>query len=766
MTAGIAACSSDNKEASGQQGAVSYSETEIGSSSGIKAPGGSRTNSKGRLVFLDSGVGPAPGFVVLDADGKPAGKIKCSVPGYAMAFTLDAKDNIYVLLEKDENGSPSFKIGVLGPAGETIKEIDLSGLQGAGSRTDAKSRYFTDIAMDTTGNIYLDDPTNGIQILDKDGKLLKSIDAEGYRSMDMGPDGNLLAECFADGKRTIGEIEAATGKSIWSAELAKKSSSFSLGSDRIRYSKKDNCIYVMDSQGIGKYDMSGKPAGEVLDFRDHAILTGGYGISDMCVDVSGNIFVTALSSYNDKMEMKYEIYRYSRQSGEAARKSTEKKAGESASSKKQTIITVSVPRSDSMLDMAISRFQQANPGYKVNVETYPSQGETGSMDTYIKNLNTQILSGKGPDIMSVAWLPFRNYASKNILADLGDMMAQDKDFDTGKYYSNIFEALKVDSKLYVLPTDFCFDVLMANQAVLDKQGIKIDDGKWTWSDFKTIAQKVVGTGGNKKLSALPSLSPNDILDLFTGGIYNNYFDMDKKSASFSSKGFIDLLSMAKDFGSLSDSSIENDMVHILEAAQRGSLVFLPYTYYDYSMYAFMKHAYNDQMGLYRLPSVDGGSKMTFTSGSLYAINANSNFKPECWKLLKTLLSDEVQMSGTGSGGFGKGKSGRVFILGGFSINKAAQQKNAQRTIEGSKNGSIMFSVGGPSGKISLNPSVMTQNDIEYMDKFINSLTAYAYYDDNIGSIVGDETKAFFSGAKSAEDTAKLIQDRVSTYLGE
>ncbi len=575
-----------------------------------------------------------------------------------------------------------------------------------------------------------------------DGKPTKSIGSEGYRSIDIGPDDCLFAERFAKSKNTIEKIDASTGKSIWSADLAIKSGSFSLGADRIRYSKKDNCIFVMNGQGISKYDISGKPAGDVLDFRDYAILAGGYDVSDMCMDASGNIFVTALSTPANTADRTYKIYKYSVQ-------------GDISAVKEQEVITVSVPMSDKKLDMAVGRFQEANPVYKVHVGINASRDKTGNdIDTYIKILNTQILSGKGPDIISVAWLPFKSYASRGILTELGGLMANDKGFDTSKYYSNIFDALKVEGRLYVLPASFSFKVLMANQAVLDKEAVKIDDSRWTWNDFKAIAQKVAGTGNSENLSVLPSFSQYDMLGLFTGGSYNNYVDMDKKYASFSSRGFINLLEMAKDFSSLSGSNIGNDPVSELEAASRGKLIFLPYTFLDYSMYGFVKRAYNNQLGLYKRPTADGSGCMTFSSNSMYSINANARYKEKCWEFLKILLSDEVQMSDMDSGG--------------FSINKAIQRKKAQRVIDGSKSGSTRMTLSAPDGgkMMTFSSAVMTQKDMDYIDKFIEGLKTYAYYDVNINSILQNETKAFFSGTKSAEDTAKLIQDRVSTYLRE
>ena len=40
------------------------------------------------------------------------------------------------------------------------------------------------------------------------------------------------------------------------------------------------------------------------------------------------------------------------------------------------------------------------------------------------------------------------------------------------------------------------------------------------------------------------------------------------------------------------------------------------------------------------------------------------------------------------------------------------------------------------------------------------------YDSSILNIITEETSAFFAGQKSAADTAKIIQDRVRTYVSE
>jgi len=434
----------------------------------------------------------------------------------------------------------------------------------------------------------------------------------------------------------------------------------------------------------------------------------------------------------------------------------------------QKVITVSVPVSNRALEMAASEFQKDHPEYRVDIQTYPISDN----ETYVKNLNTQILSGKGPDIISVAGLPYDKYVSKKILANISDMMAGDKSFDTSKYYTNIFDALKTNGSLYVLPTSFTFNALMANQEILDKEAIEIDDSMWTWNDFKSASEKVTqkdGAGAGNR-AALPGVSSMDMLNLFTGGSYSNYIDADNKNASFTSEGFIDLLNTVKAFGDekLVNSNVQTDMVSVLDAAGRGAIVFYPCSIDDYFMYWFMKSALNDHLSLYNIPSAGDSGSRTFTTNSLYAINKNSKHTEIAWEFLKVLLSDEIQSQALQEeGSQGKPGASGGAVKGGFPINRTAQQQKAQQVIDTAKGMTrkIRLKLEGP-GELSLNPAAMTQANIDYINKFILELNTYANADPNIDNIIRDEAKAFFNGDKSAEETAELIQRRVNTYLGE
>ncbi|MEW9122076.1 MAG: extracellular solute-binding protein [Thermotaleaceae bacterium] len=753
LTVSLSACGGGNKNTGQNQNEdiISYAETEIGINSGLKWPGGSRANSKNQLVVFDKGNGTDSGFVTLNQDGTPTGDSKVSFEGNVRAFDLDEAGNIYVVTAETDN---SQSLSIVNLKGDILKTVELGSFAGI-SGPGMGDMGITDIAVDSKGNIYLANSSKNIQVLNKEGQTVNTFGSQGYVSLDIDADDNIIALNSNMGKSAVEKLEASTGKSIWYVDLSAPASggvTNMMGLNKIRSSNEG--IYHITSQSITKYDSNGKLFDTIIDFKSYGILASGYNISDMAVDAEGNIYITTSSAPAGMLRInstastsdsiKYELYRYSKVSGNSV--------------KKKEVITISVPASNRGLEIAASKFQKENPGYRIEIQTYPSD----DYETYAKNLNTQILSGKGPDIISVAGLSYENYISKNILADLSEMITKDKSFDISKYYTNILDALKYNGKLYVMPTSFTFNVLMANQKILDEESISIDDSRWTWNDFKAAAEKV--SKGNR--SAMPSVSSSDLLNLFTNGSYSNYIDTSAKIANFTSYAFTDLLNTVKAFseGNLTDSNVKNDMISVLEAAGREAIVFYPFNITDYNLYGFMKSAFKEQLSLYNMPSA-GGNGGTFTSNSMYGINRNSKYKDQSWEFLKILISDEIQ-SQSAQGGAAMGQSTRVSAMGGFSINKAAQQMKAQQTIDATQSGAMKMNVRSDSGSLSLSPAPLTQGDIDYINKFIEGLNTYANEDANISGIVQDETRNFFSGGKSVEETTKLIQDRVNTYIKE
>ena len=124
-------------------------------------------------------------------------------------------------------------------------------------------------------------------------------------------------------------------------------------------------------------------------------------------------------------------------------------------------------------------FMEKNPG--VTVETEPS-----GWDDYWAKLNTQAAAGSLPDVMQQDYQYIEQYNNRNQLVDLNSY-AQRGVIDLSKWSEAGLAGGRLGSKLIALnigtnAIGFGFDPAIVRQA-----GLTIDDTKWTWKDYETMA---------------------------------------------------------------------------------------------------------------------------------------------------------------------------------------------------------------------------------------------------------------------------------------
>ena len=61
---------------------------------------------------------------------------------------------------------------------------------------------------------------------------------------------------------------------------------------------------------------------------------------------------------------------------------------------------------------------------------------------------------------------------------------------------------------------------------------------------------------------------------------------------------------------------------------------------------------------------------------------------------------------------------------------------------------------------------LDQGQLEELIAYVESVTTLPFEDNNVLNIIREEMGAYFAGQKTAEATAKLIQNRVQLYLDE
>lgn len=93
---------------------------------------------------------------------------------------------------------------------------------------------------------------------------------------------------------------------------------------------------------------------------------------------------------------------------------------------------------------AITNFQQENPDVRVNFEVGTSGG--ASAEDALRTLNTELVAGKGPDVLILDGMPLQSFIDKGVLAELSQVISADG------LIPQVVDPMRTDGKLYAVPT--------------------------------------------------------------------------------------------------------------------------------------------------------------------------------------------------------------------------------------------------------------------------------------------------------------------------
>ena len=129
-------------------------------------------------------------------------------------------------------------------------------------------------------------------------------------------------------------------------------------------------------------------------------------------------------------------------------------------------LTVYSLKDNAIIRQEIHLFQKANPDIHVVFETGLTEKDAVTAEDALKTLNTEILAGKGPDLIVLDEMPLNSYIDKGILADISDIMGAY--IPKGELFENIANAYKKNDKFYATPLRFDVPVMFSKQETLNK----------------------------------------------------------------------------------------------------------------------------------------------------------------------------------------------------------------------------------------------------------------------------------------------------------
>lgn len=135
---------------------------------------------------------------------------------------------------------------------------------------------------------------------------------------------------------------------------------------------------------------------------------------------------------------------------------------------------------------SVNRFNEVYDGkYFADIEFIPRNDSGGG---YSDKVNSSVLSGGLPDVLTVDGPNVAAYAANNIIQPLTELSQEEKD----SYLTSIIDQGTYDGELYALGVMESSVGLYYNKEILEEAGIEIPDANhpWTRSEFLEILEKL------------------------------------------------------------------------------------------------------------------------------------------------------------------------------------------------------------------------------------------------------------------------------------
>ena len=407
----------------------------------------------------------------------------------------------------------------------------------------------------------------------------------------------------------------------------------------------------------------------------------------------------------------------------------------------------------------IVSFNRKNDNYRIVVKDYSEFNTEDDYSAGQTKLTTELLAGNVPDIIDLNGMPYNQLASKGLLADLYPFIDADSEFGREDFFPNVLAALEVNGGLYSTVSSFgLITVIGAASVVGEEPG-------WTYDEFNAALASMpegceafdVYTTRDDILRTCLSLDMKDFVNWSTG------------ECNFDSEEFAELLAFAAQFPESFDyenyeyTAEDDTQTRIAEGRQmlmQGSIYSIESVFYNDSYFG-------GDATYIGYPTADGtpGNLISIDSG--YAISAKSEHQDVAWEFLRQFFTEKYQMD----------EANAYSIPSNISAYNERIKKAMTPEYEKDANGNYKLDEDGnkiPLARMSFGTAngvidfyALTQEQADELYSVITSTTAlYDFSSDAIFDIVKEQSQAYFSGQKTAEDVAKLVQSKANIYVNE
>lgn len=362
---------------------------------------------------------------------------------------------------------------------------------------------------------------------------------------------------------------------------------------------------------------------------------------------------------------------------------------------------------DEYIKSAIKAFNAAHSDVEIVAVDYMDGHATVAEATTALNLD--IAAGCGPDLIDTVAFDYDTYIRNGTLISLDDRIQQD--IDAEYFHPNLLSSLTLYGSVYAIMAGYQLDALSVHGEYLEMIG---DNFTWSISGFSDQIDQA------PENVCVLNCDPGTFLSLWCNNCIEDYIQ--NNTCNFDSDSFVQLLKTANKL-SQTDAYDLYALNHVyIHSVQ------------DYLLYLEINNRITGEFTNYSyigFPS-DNSNGVAFEQKIAIGISVQSKDPDLCWAFIKSLLEEDFQKQ--------------------ISVNMFSIRTDVLNNC--------ILDAKSDDGR------QFTDSQTEYFHELMDGIDhIYGVYPD-VTAIVLEEASAYFTGDKTAEQVAQIVQNRVTIYLGE
>jgi hypothetical protein len=407
-------------------------------------------------------------------------------------------------------------------------------------------------------------------------------------------------------------------------------------------------------------------------------------------------------------------------------------------SEKKKLLTVGkMKNNNSYVTKAMIDFNKSSREYHAIYRDY------GNDDQSETRFNLDLINGTPPDIMSLLMTSYEVYAPKGIFADLYPMLDSDPDISRQDLVGSVLRSLEwTDGSLYRICPTYLLSVCGVEKSFLE------DKDSLTIEDIYEITKE------NPEMTLCRERGGMYLLNVLIGGQFHRFADIQASEFHFDDQEFIDFLNFLKEMNDRAESFTPGETDYLDHRA-----LLDPFSIKSIDDYKLYTERFPD-MRFIGDPS-DNGTGFRINAPICFSVLKGTGNEKAAWEFIKVLLSQEYQENVD-------------FLPVRLSVLRELTDKAMEITPE-QRESAYVNPNGAALGRDERTyeytvPELpgLTQSQIDDFyamldnaDRLVEDTMSNDYF-----RIFAEECGALFAGDKSAEETAKIIQNKIVIYFEE